>query len=156
MVLRNVYDCELPAALKNSDRNGVTTGKITTPTVSGSDLPGLLGLQALRKNRAVMDLNTNKIYFLGPGDYDLLRAMPPGTDCYQAAEAPSGHLVLPICEYVSPKNNTIPEHSLTLVHDTTASSSPLPAGVPPPPRHPPVLPPSINTARSTTAAPSHQ
>ena len=151
-----VYDCELPVSLKNHDRDGVTTGKITTPTVSGSDLPGLLGLQALKRNRTVMDLNTNKIYFLGPGDYDLLRAMPPGTDCYQATEAPSGHLVLPICEYLSPKNSTIPEHSLTLVHDATTSTPSVPAGVPPPPQHPPVLPPSLDNGRSSTDGPLPQ
>ena len=151
-----VYDCELPISLKNSDRTGVTTGKITTPTVSGSDLPGLLGLQALKRNRAVMDLNSNKIYFLGPGNYDLLHAMPPGTDCYQAVEAPSGHLVLPICEYAHSRSSSIPEHSLTLVHGETASLPTLPAGVPPPPRHPPVLPSSINISRSAPATPSYQ
>ena len=50
------------------------------PTVSGSDLPGLLGLSALRKNRGILDLNTMDLYFCGPGDYDLLKALPPGTD----------------------------------------------------------------------------
>ena len=42
-----------------------------TSTVRNSGLPGLLGMNALRKNRAVLDINANKLYFLGPGGYDM-------------------------------------------------------------------------------------
>ena len=103
-----------------------------------------------------MDLNTNKIYFLGPGDYDLMRAMPPGTDCYQAVEAPSGHLVLPIGEYTSPGAHSSPAHSLTLVSkrspsDSTLTAAPqFPVGVPPPPQHPPVLPQDLMMAADSS------
>ena len=38
-------------------------GKVIIPTVSGSDLPGLLGLAALRKNRGILDLNTMDLHF---------------------------------------------------------------------------------------------
>ena len=69
------------------------------PSVPNSDLPGLLGLNALRKNRAVIDFDENMMYFLGPGEYDLSKALPPGTDCYQCELAPSGHLVVPCCEH---------------------------------------------------------
>ena len=83
------------------------------PSVPDSDLPGLLGLTALRKNRAILDLHTMRIYFAGPGDYDLMTAMPPGTDCFQAELAPSGHMVVPCCEYGPPTQEE--EHSLTLL-----------------------------------------
>jgi hypothetical protein len=87
-------------------------GEITMPTVSNSELPGLLGLTALRKNRAILDLSTLKMYFVGPGDYDLLAALPPGTDCFQGEIAPSGHLVVPCCEFSAEKPE---EHTLTLM-----------------------------------------
>ena len=93
------FDCSLPISLKQVDGLTVTSGKVTTPAVSNSDLPGLLGLTALRKNKAIIDFSTMKMYFTGPGNYDLDRALPPGTDCFQCELAPSGHMVLPCCEY---------------------------------------------------------
>ena len=41
-----VYDCRLPVALRRLDNSSVSVGHLTTPTVSYSDLPGLLGLTA--------------------------------------------------------------------------------------------------------------
>eukprot|EP00974_Lingulodinium_polyedra_P134001 11227815-Lingulodinium_polyedra.AAC.1 len=41
------------------------------------------------------------------------RAMPAGTDAFQLELAPSGHMVLPCCEYQSA--STANEHTLTLV-----------------------------------------
>ena len=86
---------------------------MNTPTVANSSLPGLLGLNALRKNRAVIDVVTNKLYFMGPGGYNLDQAMPPGTDIIQCETAPSGHIILPCCEYDAPQT-TNPRHSLSL------------------------------------------
>ncbi len=51
------YVYTLPIALKQKDKS-VALGKLLIPTVSGSDLPGLLGPAALRKNRGILDLNT--------------------------------------------------------------------------------------------------
>ena len=42
-----------------------------------------------------------------------MTAMPPGTDCFQAELAPSGHMVVPCCEYGPPGQEE--EHSLTLL-----------------------------------------
>ena len=149
------FDCELPIALQKHDENDISVGTITTPTVSGSELPGLLGLQALKKNRSIIDMTSNKIYFVGPGDFDLMKALPPGTECYQCEEAPSGHLVLPICEFNrnGAQKGTIPEHSLTLVTKpkvTPVAAMPSPSQSswtppvlnvpPPPPPYTPTLP----------------
>ena len=49
------YDCKLPVALRKKDGETISMGVMTTPTVSQSQLPGLLGLTALRKNRAILD-----------------------------------------------------------------------------------------------------
>ncbi len=129
------YDCKLPVALKQAEGGGVTIGHLTTPTVSNSDLPGLLGLTALRKNRAVLDLSSLKMYFCGPGDYDVATALPPGTECFQGEIAPSGHLIVPCCEYQS--GSASEEHALTLMTRAAVNGRRVP---PPPPAAPPVLP----------------
>ena len=158
------YDCNLPVALKHDDGNDVSLGTLSVPTVPNSDLPGLLGLNPLRKNRGVLDLNTLKLYFLGPGDYDLATAMPPGTDCFQCEIAPSGHLALPCSEFSANQDNQSSEHTLTLMSrsqrnggssggqqaearsqeyragTTTTTFSTRSRSMPPPPRMPPVLP----------------
>jgi hypothetical protein len=36
---------------------------------------------------------------LGPGNYDLMKAMPPGTSVVQLEESPSGHLMMPCDRY---------------------------------------------------------
>ena len=157
------YDCTLPVALMPEGHQHATIGKLTVPAVQTSDLPGLLGLTSLKANRAVLDFNTMKLHFLGPSDYQLEKAMPHGSDTYQLEVSPSGHLVLPICEFKNAVENN--EYSLTLVSrsrgngggDTNVptgsssgssssnsrSSQQTPAHtrhIPPPPPYPPVLP----------------
>eukprot|EP00974_Lingulodinium_polyedra_P060590 5841204-Lingulodinium_polyedra.AAC.1 len=78
--------------MKQSDNDTKCLGNLAVPSVPNSDLPGLLGLAALRKHRAVLDSNTLKLYFCGPGEYDMDRAVPVGTDVFQLELAPSGHM----------------------------------------------------------------
>ena len=122
-------------------------GQITLPAVQNSDMPGLLGRMALRKNRAVWGFFTDQLHFLGPGDYDLSKAFPPGTDTYQLEHAPSGHSVLPCCEYSGTASSSS-DSSLTLVtrmragyggtvHWEECPAFPIRT---PPPAEPPVLP----------------
>ena len=120
------YDCTLPVAFrqKGDDEatgSGATIGHVKIPTVNNSDLPGLLGLDALRRNRAVVDFSTLEVFFLGPGDHQLAKAMPPGTERFQAELAPSGHMVLPCCEFGSVSSNAAP--SLTLITQTRPTNS---------------------------------
>ena len=75
------FDAHLPIALKTMTGE-VRVGDMNTPTISESDLPGLMGLTAMEKNRAVLDVNTKRLYFLGPGDYELDQEVPPGTAQY--------------------------------------------------------------------------
>ncbi len=79
------------------------------------------------------------------------QAVPLGTDCFQGELAPSGHMVLPRCEY---STSAIPdENTLTLVaaqNQFTQQETPARTTggvavrrrqtVPPPPLHPPMLP----------------
>ena len=91
------FDCIVPMALQQTSGNYVG-GSFELPTVDGSDLPALLGLNSLKCHRAILDMNTMKLHFCGPGDYDLEKTLPPGTESYELKEAPSGHLILP-CGY---------------------------------------------------------
>ena len=155
------YDCNLPVAFRHADKDETMEGHINIPTVHNSELPGLLGLTALRKNGAILDLRTLKVYFTGPGDYDLMTALPPGTESFQAEIAPSGHMVLPCCEF-GPKD-TPEEHTLTLVSRPPGlepmsrkrnRSTPVP---PPPEAPPPIMPscePSVGPPPATPESPT--
>ena len=57
------YDCNLPVAIQPKNTNETNMRDLRVPAVSNSDLPGLLGLTALKKNRAVLDFTTLKLYF---------------------------------------------------------------------------------------------
>ena len=95
-----LYDCNLPVAFKPDNGNQQSiVGNLVSPAVASSSLPGLLGLTALRKNRAVLDFTTLKLYFCGPADYNVAGSLPEGTDAFQLEISPSGHIVLPCCEF---------------------------------------------------------
>merc|ERR1712240_189164 len=125
-------------------------GNLTSPAVANSELPGLLGLKALIRNRAVLDFTTLKLYFCGPADYDVAGSLPEGSDVFQLEIAPSGHIVLPCCEFGA--DSASDQNSLTLLaRDTSSSSSSSSSSntqqtaatmrrLPPSPAAPPVLP----------------
>ena len=91
------YNTHIPIAIPT--RDGVMKATFKVPTVPNSNLPGLLGLQSLRNARSIIDTETNKLYMVGPGNYDLSKAMPPGTSVVQLVESPSGHLMMPCDKY---------------------------------------------------------
>ena len=154
------YDCTLPVALPQQDGKLSVIGSLTTPAVQNSDLPGLLGWNTLRDNRAVLDFTTLKLHFCGPGDVETDKALPPGTETFQLEVAPSGHIVLPCCQF-TPGSATGSEHTLTLVTKIAASSgsgtteaTAVHAPRTLPPTSPPVLPEEVLHARETPAPPS--
>ena len=140
------YNCKLPIALCH--QSGTRSGTLKVPTVSNSELPGLLGLTALKNNRAIIDCNTNKLYFLGPGDYDLDKAMPPGTDVYQMEIAPSGHMVLPLCNYREQQQTEVMQTDTVILHTCQLPQSA-------PPAEPPQLAHLSTHSPTTTDAPSN-
>ena len=142
------YDCDLPLALRPKGQNKLQNGILHVPAVQDSDLPGLMGLTALKSNKAILDFNTLTLYFCQSASYDLDEVLPQGTSKYQLETAPSGHLVLPCCEYKAGSNNE--DYSLTLVTktaqpSTTAGQEKVKGaheGRPPPPSR---SPPSMDT-----------
>ena len=93
------YDCKLPVSFPQKDGRAPAPAVLNTPAVANSSLPGLLGLAALRKNRAILDFTTLQLHFCGPGDVYVDRHLPPGSESFQLELSPSGHIVLPCCEY---------------------------------------------------------
>ena len=142
------YDCHIPLCFEKEDGTP-QPAEIVTPSVPDSELPGLLGLKALRNNRAILDLNTLQIHFCGPGDYKLSDALPPGTDTFQCELAPSGHMVLPCCQYTRTPAAGSNSMSFT-TNNTTSTMENLenkrhrkkwkPATPPPPSGKPPPFP----------------
>ena len=70
------YDCLLPMSFETETAvSGTRTGtkkekldaQFEVPAVHDSDLPGLLGLNACRDNRMIIDTMTNDIFMVGPG-----------------------------------------------------------------------------------------
>ena len=95
-----LHNCVLPVSLMNATGQRVT-GTFDTPTVPHSQLPALLGLNAARESRMVIDTMRNTIYMAGPGEYDMLQALPPGTQQFNCILAPSGHMMIPCAEFPS-------------------------------------------------------
>ena len=86
-------DCTLPISLRQTN-GALTKGTFTTPTLeASSDIPGLLGLEALMAENAVIDFANLKVYLCGPGGAEI----SPGSGAreYQGVLSPSGHLMLP-------------------------------------------------------------
>ena len=92
------HNCTLPIAMRRLDGKHAK-GTFTLPIVDKSELPGLLGLNTMRERNAVLDLKNLHLHFCGPGDFDLTAMLPPGTESFQGELAPSGHMVIPVCEY---------------------------------------------------------
>ena len=71
--------------------------RYSAPIVPDSHLPALLGNKSLRRNRALIDCGTGRLWFVGPGDIRM--QMPPGSVEMQMELSASGHWLLPITEY---------------------------------------------------------
>ena len=62
-----------------------------------SDIPALLGLRSLKKFRSILDVINDKLYFIGPGDVQII--LPPGSRTMDLEISPSGHMLLPCSEF---------------------------------------------------------
>ena len=119
------HDCKLPVCMLSTDGKRVEA-TYTAPTVGQSDLPALLGLQSLVDNRALLDFDTMQLHFRGPGESQM--NLPPGSESYQLEEAPSGHLMLPCCEYrgqptVNSSSSLLRGEDMSLMTQSPSTSS---------------------------------
>ena len=110
----------IPTAFKRTDGT-FTAGSVTVPTVDQSDLPILLGLDSLKAKRAILDMDSLVLHFVGPGGAKI--DLPPGSESFQLEHSQSGHLVLPCGEFHGLKHQkeTINDVKLNL-HANPASA----------------------------------
>ena len=93
------HNVQLPVAVQLDNGAGFLEGTYTAPIVPNSSLPALLGLEACHRERAIIDCLNNKLYLAGDGDFDLLKALPPGTKVISLELAPSGHMMIPCADF---------------------------------------------------------
>ena len=87
------FNCKLPVALPRK-ADGPLGAEYETPVIPNSALPALIGLATMRETRTVLDVTENNWYMCGPGNYNLMEALPPGTDCSELCYTPSGHMAV--------------------------------------------------------------
>ena len=86
----------LPLAIPRTS-GGVQGGTFSAPCIDGSSAPALLGLKSLTEHRAILDMCSNQLHLLGPGETRL--ELTPGTESFNLERAPTGHLMPPFQEY---------------------------------------------------------
>jgi hypothetical protein len=116
------WETTLPLAMPSGE--GACIQSMTVPMVDSSDLPCLWGLTSLTDNRAVIDLTTNQLHLLGPGDCEL--RLPPGsTSIAMERDASSGHLLVPCDMYeLAATTTTTTTAPRALLTEPTSSSTP--------------------------------
>ena len=90
-----------PGAVLNSDGRAENVF-FDTPIVDGSPIPPLWGLQSLRRHRALIDCQGLKLHLLGAGDLQL--RLPPGSRSFPLELSEGGHMILPINEFETLKD----------------------------------------------------
>ena len=107
-------DGVVPICLRDTE-DCRATGTFEAPLLEGEDMPALFGRVSLQRARSLIDTITNKVYMLGPGDYEeaLEAALPPGTRTFQTEISTSGHMMLP-CAKFTPGMKYTEKHSLKL------------------------------------------
>eukprot|EP00971_Amphidinium_carterae_P351411 6492101-Amphidinium_carterae.2 len=91
-------ECVVPLALTDGSR-----ATYTAPIVRDSELPALWGLEGLARQHAVVDTANNKLYLPGPGGLKIVPS--PGSRVLNLERAASGHLLLPVTEWLATSTN---------------------------------------------------
>ena len=89
---------KVPVCLANGK-----VGVFETAVVSNSELPALLGLDGLERNKALIDIQGKRLIYVGKGGYEL--HLSPGSITMQLEKVPSGHLLLPATEWNKHKSS---------------------------------------------------
>ena len=90
-----------------------------------------------RERHMIIHTARSIVDVVGLGDYDLVRALPPGTKQFDCVQAPSGHLMPPCAEFQQQPTNTqrgrlqltpqlaLPVETVTSAPDNTVVVRPL-------------------------------
>ena len=116
------WNAKIPIALPTPNGSCVEC-TFDSPIVPNSHLPALFGLRSMQQQRAIIDTNTMRMYFVGPGDYDMEKMLPPGTTSIQCQTSPSGHMVVPTDSYAKTKVGGVAQQELSLLANTSSVST---------------------------------
>ena len=90
------YEVELSTGMV--DTSGVYHEEVfKAPCLENSGVPGLMGIQSLGRNDALIRCSTGEIWFLGPGGAKIEAS--PGSKHFQMLKAKSGHWQIPISRF---------------------------------------------------------
>ena len=73
------------------------TEQFEAPMLRDSEVPALLGIRSLKRQRALMDCFTGKLYLVGSGGYRL--QLSPGSRTRSLHESHSGHWIMPCTDW---------------------------------------------------------
>ena len=86
------YDVEVPIALGNGRLDGNRAAELPE-----SRTPALLGRDAMKARRVLLDTFTGKFFTIGPGGYELKRST--GSEVYDTEDSQAGHMMLPCSQF---------------------------------------------------------
>jgi len=109
------YDTSLPLTLLDVEGNPVDR-TYTAPVLDESPLPALFGLQSMIDNGAILDFRNMRAHFTGP------RNTTVRTSTFEILQSPSGHAVIPCCNYTAPPDHTQPLPA-TLYHSSSSTDT---------------------------------
>ena len=111
------YEVSLTAGLQDTSGN-LYEEVYTAPCLENSAVPGLMGIQSLERNDALIRCKTGEIWFLGRGGAKIEPS--PGSRHFQMRKARSGHWLLPISKFGS---NGAKSAGITLTTSSATASS---------------------------------
>ena len=110
------HDLKMPLAMMSSDGTAIP-GSFTTPIIGNSSLPGLLGLNSLTNQNAVLDLSKMQLHMCGNSGCVITPGS--GSHTFNLEISPSGHLILPCCEYEQLDSQAQPLHTEPMSYPAT-------------------------------------
>ena len=120
------YEVELSTGM--IDTSGVYHEEVfKAPCLENSGVPGLMGIQSLERNDALIRCKTGEIWFLGPGGAKIEAS--PGSKHFQMLKAKSGHWQIPISRFRRPQDGQPSKTSnITMVTSKADTSARATAG----------------------------
>ena len=97
------YEVELATGTHDVDGNRHFSS-YKAPCLNNSNVPGLLGIKALKFEDALIRCSTGEMWFLGAGGVEL--KVSPGTRHFQMREAPGGHWMLPVSQFLAQQSSS--------------------------------------------------
>ena len=117
-------ETELTVPIGITTEEGPQLHSFAAPVISGEsgrEVPGLLGLRSLERERAILDCGNRMLHFVGPAGASL--TLPPGSRSIPLEKAPSGHLVMVIDAYENQHSEGgIKPHTINLHADAKSRS----------------------------------